>query len=159
MAYKTTADVGCGSYSYSIDSDKRQCAIDPSFLGDTKMVAWDEDAAKKSIESFCVDDAKQYGILVDPATPQPPKGFSQTTDSYPHQKYRNGASETEHVTDIFVAFTEDGGARCTEAKSFKISDYSDRCKEILGKIINKPDHCEYSSKTPNAAPLSDDLEV
>jgi len=106
MAYSTTANVRCGQYKYTIDSNLRECSIDPSFLGRNKMVAWDVESAKKAIHDFCTDDAQKYGYLVDPATPQPPNTFSQDRGSYPYQSYRYGPSKTDHVIDIFVALAK-----------------------------------------------------
>lgn len=132
-------------YSYTIDTDTRQCGIDPSFLaGGKSMVPWNVDNAKQAIQNFCTDTTD--GFVVDPATPTPrATSFSQSRGPYPYQDYRYGANTTDHVTSIFVAFTQDAQA-CSPPTKFSISDYSDQCTKLLTQVLEDPDACELYSQ-------------
>ena len=143
MAYAASVDVGCGKYSYTIESATRQCGISPSFLEGTgtSMVPWNVDYAKQAIDEFCTDTQDKF--LVDPATPQPPPpstDFTRGRGSYPSQIYRYGDNRT-HITSIFVQSTPNAKG-CSNSEKFLIIDYSDRCTKLLTQVLEDPGPCK-----------------
>ncbi|MCJ1280190.1 hypothetical protein MMC21_008017 [Puttea exsequens] len=140
MTYTASENVGCGTYSYTIDADLRVCNIDPSVTYQPDMVSWNTDNANQAIKDFCAGD-----FVVDPNTTTPPNNFSQGAgsgrDTYPLQVYRYPDGSTDHVTSIFVTFASTPNPGCSAPSTFNVKDYTAQCERLLGKVLADPDPC------------------
>ena len=146
VAYKTTANVGCGEYTAIIDPDQRSCGIDPKFLLEGKeLVPWDDEKAKKAIDEFCDGD---FTVKTDKYEPGN-TGFSQygdETDGLPYKEYRWPVDSTDHITNIWVYFPdpekEPSPDGCPEPKEFKISEVKEKCQKMLLQVLGTQDDCK-----------------
>ena len=143
MTTSASLNAGCGTYSYAVDSDVRFCKVEESSLkGVGEFVPLDFDLAKAGIKWFCACD-----YTADPATPQPPSGFSQdaTQDEYPYQVCRNPDDGSDHATQVFVAFAPTPTAVCNEPLTFNIKEDPAECERLFNKVLADPGPCKYLS--------------
>ena len=79
-------------------------------------------------------------------------GFSIDGDmgEVPYQEYRWPDDSTDHITNIYVTYTEgDPPEGCGDPVKFNIKDIPDKCKKMLTQVIYNPDHCELLQASPS----------
>lgn len=137
MASSASLDVGCGTYSIKVNSpdpDQVVCQVDPAFFDGQTESTFTLDNANDAIGKFCTDDK---ALVSNPKQPEPflQDKFTDTTP-YPWRYYLYG----DVVIQISVAFVDTviqaDLSGCGPDKQFQVKDYSDRCKELLGKAVN-----------------------
>lgn len=153
MTKSASIEVRRGKYEYEIippNPDKVQCTLTPCTwaFDDTRTFSLSD--ANKVIDQFCTDDEAHVA-----SPPEWQVGFAPDYDTYkaawPHRRWRFGDTELE----LSAKLSQDKGSgldevRCKNpAKAFKVKDYADRCKELLGRALNE---CEFFFSFTRASP-------
>ncbi|ORY61716.1 uncharacterized protein BCR38DRAFT_487457 [Pseudomassariella vexata] len=145
MTSEGSFDVGCGTYHFFIaspDPDETNCHIDDShwnLTGASKKEFTLVDAVS-AIESFCVGN-ESHSMLVDTASSHRPGLLQNQSAEYPERLYRFEGRRTG--IDIFATFADvlevESAAGCNNhsSQNFYVSEYADRCREILYKTLHR----------------------
>jgi hypothetical protein len=120
-------EINCGGASYQ-----------PPYVTTT----FTHDQGIDAINQFCSSDK----IVIDPSKTSPAGsgGFSQFgDDTFPDQVYRYPPNTADTVVEIKVSYyqkppmTVPGQLEnCKASQKFKVKDYQDRCKFLLGSAVD-----------------------
>ncbi|KAL9616855.1 MAG: hypothetical protein Q9160_008311 [Pyrenula sp. 1 TL-2023] len=141
MTKSASIEVGCGKYEFGVTNpnpDEVQCTLSHYAWAFDDARTFSLSDANKAIDQFCTDDAAH---VASPSEQQ--QGFYPDYNTYkgawPHRHWRFGDTELE----LSAQFAQNLGSgldkiQCKNpAKAFKVKDYADRCKELLGRALNE----------------------